>query len=510
MEYFAKESSFSPEKWEIVVTVLKLLKKKGRDINAILPDEIWNGIPIGQYLEELRQMRGEGKLTEKELHILQELEVRLHYRERRWMYMYKRAKEFYLIHGHLQVRWSDDKDLCQWVGDQRKKYRNAVRIRPNGMVDSYSSHTEEQKKLLEEIDIDWDVSAFNKYYPLLVQFYNRRGNTDVSNPCWIDGHEIGHWVYAIRSGRGKINAEQKELLAKLNFEFKKKTNKERYIGGTSLPEQIVLFYFRKLYNDADKTNIDGFELDMYSEKYNADGKKGLAIEYDGLFTHGSKEQFHIDNKKDKMCEEKEIKLIRIREEGLEKTDSAINYFVPTKNYELLDITLKDIFRNELRMSDISIDIKRDYMEIEEIYLNLESVAINRHINELVKHVKEHHSFPPSNKKHSGLYGKVLLLRELKKGRRGRLTDKQIAILDSIGMIWKPNEYNWEVGFSHAKEFFNREKHLNVDHNYVSPDGYRLGNWIYNQRCRRTPEKEYRGKLLSEEQKKRLDEIGMIW
>ena len=112
MEYFAKESSFSPEKWEIVVTVLKLLKKEGRDINAILPDEIWNGIPIGQYLEELRQMRGEGKLTEKELHILQELEVRLHYRERRWMYMYKRAKEFYLIHGHLQVRWSDDKDLC--------------------------------------------------------------------------------------------------------------------------------------------------------------------------------------------------------------------------------------------------------------------------------------------------------------------------------------------------------------------------------------------------------------
>ena len=211
-----------------------------------------------------------------------------------------------------------------------------------------------------------------------------------------------------------------------------------------------------------------------------------------------------------MCEEKEIKLIRIREEGLEKTDSAINYFVPTKNYELLDITLKDIFRNELSTSDILIDIKRDYMEIEEIYLNLESIAINRHINELVEYVKENHSFPPSNKKHSGLYGVVLLLRELKKGRRGRLTDKQIAILDSIGMIWKPNEYNWEVGFSHAKEFFNREKHLNVDYNYVSPDGYRLGNWIYNQRCRRTPEKEYRGKLLSEEQKKRLDEIGMIW
>ena len=67
MENFAKESSFSPEKWKIVVTELKLFKKEGRDINAILPDEVWNGMPIGQYLEELRQMRGEGKLSEMEI-----------------------------------------------------------------------------------------------------------------------------------------------------------------------------------------------------------------------------------------------------------------------------------------------------------------------------------------------------------------------------------------------------------------------------------------------------------
>lgn len=503
MENFAKESSFSPEKWEIVVTELKLFKKEGRDINAILPDEVWNGMPIGQYLEELRQMRGEGKLTEMELHILQELEIRLQYRERRWMYMYKRAKEFYLIHGHLQVRWSDDKELCQWVGDQRKKYREAVRVRPNGIVDTYSRHTEEQKKLLEEIDIDWDVSSFNKYFPLFVLFRKQFPDKEVPNPCWIEGRELCRWVIYVQSGRGKITDEQKELLLKHNFDFKKK-GRERYNNGTSFPEQAVFYYFRQVYKDAEsRIKVEGFELDMYSEEH------GVAIEYDGFMWHKRKGDIHTDNKKDAMCKEKGIKLIRLREEGLPKTESAINYFVPS-SVELLDKPLIEIFKNELGDPKISIDIKRDCIEIQDYYLNLESIAINRHINELVEYVKENHSFPPSNKKHSGLYGVVLLLRELKKGRRGRLTDKQIAILDSIGMIWKPNEYNWEVGYSHAKEFFNIEKHLNVDHNYISPDGYRLGNWIYNQRCRRTPEKEYRGKLLSEEQKKRLDEIGMIW
>ena len=201
--------------------------------------------------------------------------------------------------------------------------------------------------------------------------------------------------------------------------------------------------------------------------------------------------------------------IRIREDGLTKTDSAINYFVST-SYELLDQPLRDIFREELGVPEISIDIKRDCLEIQDYYLNLECVALNRHISELVDYVREHHSFPPSNKKHIGLYGIVLRLRELKKGRGGRLTDKQIEILDNIGMIWNPNEYNWEVGYSHAKEYFNVEKNLNVDHDYVSPDGYRLGNWIYNQRCRKSSEKDYRGKLLTEEQINRLDEIGMIW
>lgn len=47
------------------------------------------------------------------------------------------------------------------------------------------------------------------------------------------------------------------------------------------------------------------------------------------------------------------------------------------------------------------------------------------------------------------------------------------------MIWTPNEYNWEVGYRHAKEYFDKNKNLDVPINYLSPDKYNLGQWIFN-------------------------------
>lgn len=423
MENFPKQSVFTPEKWNLIISVFTMLKREGRDTNTILPNEVYNGVLVGQLLEEIRLLRGGGKLTKQELNTLQALKVRLDFRKYRWMYMYNKAKAYYKLHGNLRVE--KDEELQHWVSDQRRKYLGADRKRPNGKKDKFSGHTEEQRRLLEEIGIEWDVSTFSKYYPLLLKFQNMWPGKEVPNPCWIDGVELYHWVHSIQTGVGKITEEQRTMLLNINFKFRK-AGKDRYNSGTSFPEQVVLFYFRKVFADSEeRIKVDGFELDMYSPK------NKIAIEYDGLMWHKSKGALHQDNRKDEFCKENGIRLIRIREEGLLKTDSAVNYFVPV-NVELLDQPLKDIFLKEFGVSNISIDIKRDCIEIQDYYLNLESVAINRHIKELVEYVNEHHSFPPSNKKHSGLYGVVLLLRELKKGRRGRLTDKQIETLDNIG------------------------------------------------------------------------------
>jgi hypothetical protein len=84
----------------------------------------------------------------------------------------------------------------------------------------------------------------------------------------------------------------------------------------------------------------------------------------------------------------------------------------------------------------------------------------------------------------------------------RLSEMQVARLDEIGMKWE-NTFSrqWERGFEAAKRYFESHGDLNVPTMYLTSDGFKLGDWISNQR--------ENGKL-TEERRRRLDEIGMVW
>ena len=67
--------------------------------------------------------------------------------------------------------------------------------------------------------------------------------------------------------------------------------------------------------------------------------------------------------------------------------------------------------------------------------------------------------------------------------------------------------SWEIYFLAAKEYFEKQGHLNVPKSYVTASGLNLGSWIMTQR------RIYAGNLtgrLSEEQIARLTGIGMVW
>ena len=88
---------------------------------------------------------------------------------------------------------------------------------------------------------------------------------------------------------------------------------------------------------------------------------------------------------------------------------------------------------------------------------------------------------------------------------GKLSDERIALLDEIGMIWFYGD-KWEKGFGYAETYFKKNGDLLVKKDYVTEDGYALGKWIVNQRS------AYEGTVrsrLTDEQKKRLDDIGFV-
>lgn len=66
---------------------------------------------------------------------------------------------------------------------------------------------------------------------------------------------------------------------------------------------------------------------------------------------------------------------------------------------------------------------------------------------------------------------------------------------------------WNVGYNHAREFYDLNGNLLVPCSYVCPDGYKLGQWIRSQRSAR---KGNSYAQITPERIELLDKIGMVW
>lgn len=87
-------------------------------------------------------------------------------------------------------------------------------------------------------------------------------------------------------------------------------------------------------------------------------------------------------------------------------------------------------------------------------------------------------------------------------RYRHLSDEQKARLDAIGMVWSCRQAAWDMGFVHAEEYLKQLNGMPWKTNYVSPDGYKTGEWLRNQ-----VRAKQKGKL-SPESEKLLKKIGL--
>lgn len=127
---------------------------------------------------------------------------------------------------------------------------------------------------------------------------------------------------------------------------------------TSYPEIVTYYYVKKLFPDAisgDRESID-MELDVYIPSIKT------AIEYDGFKWH--KDKLESDNRKNILCHDKGINLIRIREHGcpqlLELKSCTIINASPKNQNDL--VKALEVVANILHVK-FDIDLKRDNAEI---------------------------------------------------------------------------------------------------------------------------------------------------
>ena len=90
-----------------------------------------------------------------------------------------------------------------------------------------------------------------------------------------------------------------------------------------------------------------------------------------------------------------------------------------------------------------------------------------------------------------------------------LTENQIALLNSIGMVWNLNDYSWERAYAVAESYFREHGNLSVPKHYEQ-DGVNLSHWIWAQRRIVNGTTGEKGRKLTEEQIHRLESIGMEW
>lgn len=100
------------------------------------------------------------------------------------------------------------------------------------------------------------------------------------------------------------------------------------------------------------------------------------------------------------------------------------------------------------------------------------------------------------------------------GEANQIINEKFKIIDEVRnckeLFEKLNDAltaTWDIYYASAKQYYEENGNLEVPARYITEEGYALGSWINNQKAIR------KGTIvgkLTEDQIKKLDDIGMIW
>lgn len=453
---------------------------------------------LGSWISSQRINYKSGKLSADRIEMLEQIGMVWDGMSTAWDLMYRIAKQYFEENHNLSISSTtftyQNASLGSWVVTQRKNY-------------SKGRLSDKQITMLNQIGMEWVYSnnpdyVWEKNYNTVLDFYSKYKHLYI--PIGFvteDGVRLGVWLHdrKYEYEHNELSEERRKKLDKLD-----KTWRESINTKSSFPEQTVLFYIKKVFPSAIKYSSEELsEIDIFIPELR------VGIEYDGP-SHANRVKNDIE--KCKKCKKEGIDLIRIRDSVLPAiNDESYKIILRDNSFEALDNGIIKLLKHLKVSNSISVDVKRDYLEIADNYIKTIDLDWYMMYERLKEYKKEYGDInvPIYYKTPDGiLLGHWLsnIRSSYKNPMPGntRLNSNKIKLLEELGIDWAPIESQWENIYLIAKQYYEEKGDLLIPDKYVTAENIKLGRWIATQRY------NYKEGIISEEKIALLDKIGMVW
>lgn len=504
-ELFEKLNDTLSASWDVMYGYAERYYEEHGNLDVPTKYRTQDGYSLGSWLATQRKVyAGEqyGSLDEDRIQKLNKIGMRwCSWLDMSWERYFSAAKEYYAEHGNLKipVDFVSKKglNLGSWIANLRN-YRN------NGVRSAYL--TDERIDMLDEIGMVWDVFDFlwEENYGACVEYFREHGNLDIPAKYIAgNGLRLGSWIRTQKSlyKQNKLTQDQISRLENVGMLW---TNKFQRSWENGIYEAQK--YFER-YGDLDVppsyVSDSGFKLGDWIANRRAYGRENYSPE----------RQRQLD----------ELGMIWYKQDSWEeKFRLAEDFYRKNGHLDVPPRYIADgVWLNKWLNEQKQIywgNRKGKSLTAEQIG-KLESIGMNwvskseRAWNEQYEQAKLYYrkhgnlNIPKDYVCDNGKQLNTWLARQRVYFRNGKLADSQIELLNDIGMVWELQD-PWEVGYSHARDYFEQNGNLNVSHKYVCKDGYKLGSWIVNQRT--NYKKSGKSSIYTAQQIQKLENIGMIW
>jgi superfamily II DNA or RNA helicase len=390
-----------------------------------------------------------------------------------WEEGFSHLVKFQLLTGHCKVAqnfMAENYRLGNWVSSQRA---NKVNL------------SEERIKRLNDLGFIWDAIAeqWEEGFSYLIKFRELEGHCNVTQSFMYGSYKLGNWIGKQRRDKDNLSDERKKRLNDLGFIWDPLF--EKWEEGFS---HLVKFQLLKGHCNVSQDFIaENYRLGNWvgTQRRNKDTLSSerlkrltdLGFILDPIFEQWEEGFSHLVNfhKLEGHCKVSQSYVIDGFNLGTWMGTQRIN-----------ENNLSD--ERKKRLNDLGFIWDPLFERWEEGFWYLVK------FHELEGHCKVPVNFCLDNYK-LGNWVKT------QRKEKDKLSNERKKRLNDLGFTWDSLSEKWEEGFSHLVRFRELEGHCKVPYGYVSGT-YKLSIWVRTQRGN----KDY----LSDERKKRLDDLGFIW